>query len=581
MRTATLTSLLLITASAASAAQPAPAASALVRMPVREVTVFKDGHAFVLHQGEMPTDASGNVVMDYLPHPVLGTFWPYSAEPGARLQAVTAGQRRLKVERTALHLRELLEANEGAQVQITEVNGTKYDATILDFPKRSSEELEATSPPNSGEMLPQKGDLVLLKTAQGTKALPIARIQDVTFKHGVRPRVSDEEFRALLNLKLDWQGKKPDRNARVGMVYLQKGIRWIPSYRIALDGQGQASVKLQATLVNELTDLQDVTLNLVVGVPSFAFEGTPDPIGLQQTVAQLSPYFDRTSQMGQMMSNAIMSQTEGRGRGGFRQPEPAPNVDLGPEVGGSEKAEDLFVFNVQHVTLRKGQRLALPVAEYSLKYRDLFTLELPYGPPASVQGNVSTEQQAELARLLARPRFMHKVRIVNSGPHPITTAPALVVRGERILAQGMTTFTPSGADLDLPITAAVDIRVRKEERETKRTPNAETYQGYQLARVEFSGALHIQNHRGAPVDVEIARYVLGQVDTVGQDGKTEMLNPLEDEAALALARPQWWSNYNWPVWWGRFNGIGRFSWKKTLGAGETLDLDYAWHQFIQ
>ena len=34
---------------------------ALARMPVKEVTVFKDGHAFVLHEGNMPTDGSGNV----------------------------------------------------------------------------------------------------------------------------------------------------------------------------------------------------------------------------------------------------------------------------------------------------------------------------------------------------------------------------------------------------------------------------------------------------------------------------------------------------------------------------------------
>ena len=50
-------------------------------MPVKEVTVFKDGHAFVLHEGAMPTDAAGNVLMDYLPSPVLGTFWPYRRTP--------------------------------------------------------------------------------------------------------------------------------------------------------------------------------------------------------------------------------------------------------------------------------------------------------------------------------------------------------------------------------------------------------------------------------------------------------------------------------------------------------------------
>src|SRR5687768_815409 len=87
-----------------------PRLSALARMPVREITVFKDGHAWVLHEGAMPVDAGGNVTLDYLPTPVLGTFWPYTVSPNLRLQAVTASPRRTLVDRTALTLRDLLEA---------------------------------------------------------------------------------------------------------------------------------------------------------------------------------------------------------------------------------------------------------------------------------------------------------------------------------------------------------------------------------------------------------------------------------------------------------------------------------------
>jgi hypothetical protein len=54
--------------------------AALSAMRVKEVTVFKDGHALMLHEGRMPVDQSGDVLLDSLPAPVLGTFWPYSAE---------------------------------------------------------------------------------------------------------------------------------------------------------------------------------------------------------------------------------------------------------------------------------------------------------------------------------------------------------------------------------------------------------------------------------------------------------------------------------------------------------------------
>ena len=63
-------------------------AGAVARLPVKEVTVFKDGHAFVLHEGKQPVGAGGDVVMDYLPAPVIGTFWPFSADRRAKLSAV-------------------------------------------------------------------------------------------------------------------------------------------------------------------------------------------------------------------------------------------------------------------------------------------------------------------------------------------------------------------------------------------------------------------------------------------------------------------------------------------------------------
>src|SRR4029450_6510854 len=79
-------------------AQEATPQSAVSSLPVREVTVFKDGHALILHEGPLAVDGAGNVLLDALPAPVLGTFWPFSSDPGARLASVVAGQRKVRVE---------------------------------------------------------------------------------------------------------------------------------------------------------------------------------------------------------------------------------------------------------------------------------------------------------------------------------------------------------------------------------------------------------------------------------------------------------------------------------------------------
>ena len=154
---------------------------AFANMPVKEITIFKDGHAFVLHEGKMPTDADGNVTIDYLPTPVIGTFWAYSADTNAKLTGVVSHKRIVPVNRTALTIPELIEGNIGAKVRITEAGLAAYETTILGIPTRSTEELSIAEPPGSPEKLPQRGEIVLLKFEGGIKAVPISRIQEVTF----------------------------------------------------------------------------------------------------------------------------------------------------------------------------------------------------------------------------------------------------------------------------------------------------------------------------------------------------------------------------------------------------------------
>ena len=63
--------------SASLAAQDVPTANAQ-SLPVQELTAFKDGHAYIVRESSLAGDANGLVVLDQLPVPVLGTFWPYA-----------------------------------------------------------------------------------------------------------------------------------------------------------------------------------------------------------------------------------------------------------------------------------------------------------------------------------------------------------------------------------------------------------------------------------------------------------------------------------------------------------------------
>ena len=414
----------------------------------------------------------------------------------------------------------------------------------------------------------------------------------MTFKDPPKDKSNNIEFRNLLKLRLDLskykmrQLKPTEKNVskkglEVGLMYLQRGVRWIPEYKITLDGKGNAVVKLQATLLNELTDMQDVTCNLVVGVPTFQFKDTRDPIALQQNLARLSEYF----QQGQgspitsnSLSNAIMTQTARMGEGSQQ----AGEGDLGPEVASMDQIQDLHVFTIKHVTMKKGERMVVPVSEFTVPYRDIYVLDLPSAPPVDVWQRFSSDQQNELARLLAAPKVMHKIRLINKSDSPFTTAPALIASNKQVLAQGMMTYTSKGGSTDLNVTTAVDIQVKKSDNETARTPDAVNWNNKGYMRVDLAGTITLTNYRGGAVDLEVIRHVLGNVTEAGQDGKIQTVNVLEDSSYLpagGAGRPPWGRWWNTPDWWSHFNSIGRITWNQHLEAGKSIELKYAWHYF--
>ncbi len=551
----------------------------LERIPIREVTVFKDGHAFVLHEGELKIGAEGKIHLDHLPTPVMGTFWPYAAGNGVRLQSVLAATRTVRFKHAALDIQDLVRTNMGAKVRIKQVNDS-FTATIVSVPSRSRA-ITASGAAVDDHSAAEPGSIVMLETAEGIRVIPLSSIQEVTFLE--RPNVDIETQRQqnVLSLQLDWaKGDKRD-SANVGMVYIQRGIRWIPNYQLELDAEGKARVKLQATLINEMVNLENVNVNLVIGVPHFAFKETIDPIALGQATAQLSSYFQEGSQTALAFSNAIQTQVarmgEYRNRPSPRETQPA--MDLGPELTPGDKREDLFVFTVKGISLHKGQRMVVPVVEFELPYEDVYTVKLDMAPPPELTRQSNNKQQQEMARLLHAPKAVHQARLTNSSKYPLTTAPALILRDGQPLGQAMMTYTPVGARVDVEITSAVDITVSKNDVESDRKPNAANWGGDSFDRIDLTGEIVLHNYTAEPVKLEVVRYVLGNVNDVGADGSADRMNVREEGWHLTGGYPSWWHWYNWPRGWFHFNGIGRLKWTVQLESGRGIELPYKWHYF--
>lgn len=551
------------------------------QMPVEEVTIFKDGHAFVLHEGMMEANKNGEVSIDYLPRPVIGTFWAYSADERAKLKSVVASKKVVEVGRTAMSIPELVEANIGKRVQIME-RGVKYDAKIVEVLKQSREELDRLSGPNTNEQLAVVSNIVILKLAGSTKAVQINRIEDITFLDEPDSSFDKEEFRNVMTLKFGATRRSLPEKLEVGMVYLQRGIRWIPSYRIDIDGQGNAVFKLQATLINEMIDLKGVKTHLVIGVPSFAFKDTVDSISLQQTVAQLGNQFQPNQQTGFALSNSIMSQSmmySERRRSNYSQPVNDQNaaIDLGPSISGSNKNEDLYVFTLENVSLKKGERMVVPVTEFKVSYCDLYKLKLPFAPPLDMRRHYNSNRQMELAKILNASKVKHVIRVENTSEYPLTTAPAMIFRDGQILGQAMTRYTAVGGTSDIELTVAIDVKVKKKDVEVKRTDNVTKWHGQSLDRVDMEGSVGLTNFLDKTINVEVVRMTMGKIDSASNDGEIEQIDIHESGDFQSGNLPVWWNWYSWPWWWYHHNSLGQVEWEFSLEPGKSIDLGYKWH----
>jgi hypothetical protein len=545
-------------------------------LPVKEVTVFKDGHAFVLHEAKMTADASGDVVLDYLPRAVLGTFWVYSATDAMKLRNVVSGTKIVTMGKTAMTTAELIEANAGKRVRFRDTRGEEMEGVIIGVPKQTTEELAKNSVPGAAPQLPVKGQMAMIKVAEGIKVVELASLREVIFLDEPSSSIEACEFRNLMNLRFGKE--KAGSSADISMMYVQRGIRWIPSYRVEIDGKGKAKLKLQATIINELKDLSDVKAHLVIGVPSFAFKDTVDPMSMQETVARLGAAFRDGSQSQQMFSNSIMSQQVGVYYDRPRSSTNADTIDLGPEVAGAGANEDLFVFTLEHIALKKGERMVMQIAEYDFAYKDAYTLDLPFSPPGEMMHNIGSEQQLEMAKLMSNPKVKHIIRFTNSSKQPITTAPATIVKDGGVLAQGMTKYTSPGNNCDMELTVAVNILVRRTDTEAGRQPNAMKVNGRDFEKVMLAGSISIANNDKKAVDVEVKRSVLGKVTTATMDGVIVQLGP-QDWGTVVGELPGWWRSYGWPGWWYNVNSVGNIKWTVKIEPGKTVDLGYEWHYF--
>ncbi|TVQ32736.1 MAG: hypothetical protein EA376_05065 [Phycisphaeraceae bacterium] len=545
-------------------------------LPIRELVVFKDGHAFAMHRGRVKTDERGWVVLNRLPTPILGGFWPFTNEPGATLGAAIAGAATVEGERRAVSIPDLLRGNVGARCVVS-IGSERVEAKIL-------ETLTPEAPPAPGHAgfgatrPVHQASLVLLETESGVRVIPVASIRELEFFDTPELVYSTQEQGHVLTLALDWGDHDPSEAADVGLLYLQKGVRWIPSYKFEIVSPGIARLTLQGTILNELADFENALVQLAIGAPSFTFKDMLDPMGMMETAPALSSFFQTLSAAAPAMAHLLMTQASFDARReatGRDRPQPGGV----PEVVGADSSEDFYLFSVEHLSLKRGERMVMHIASGEVEYEDVYTLELPAVPPREAVHGMNPNQQREISDLLLRPMANHTLRMTNTTEHPFTTAPTLILSGGTPLSQGLMPYTSIGGRAEITLAPATDIEVDRSDSEVGREPDAIRWHGSTYARILLEGRVSLTNRKDHPVRMEVVRYLLGDVESATAEARIEKLSLLDGAGFPGRGWDGWRRWWSPPHWWTALNGVSRVTWEFTIEPGEQADLDYKWNYF--
>ncbi len=236
-----------------------------------------------------------------------------------------------------------------------------------------------------------------------------------------------------------------------------------------------------------------------------------------------------------------------------------------PEGLSGEGGNDLFVYHLPKMTLKKGERATVPIMEADIPYRDVYTWDV------QVKHN---ESYAEPGGVTASPlrlsenKVWRQVDLINDTKIPWTTGAAMFVDGYQPVAQELLTYTSPGSICRVPVTVSVDMRGRIVDSETDRKPKHMNVNGHNYARINCERELELANNKLESVPVEITLTFGGRADSTSNEGEIRVGSYSQSD----------WENHNG---YNMINNSSTVSWTTNIEPGQCFKADVVYHYFMR
>lgn len=517
-------------------------------LKTKSVSIFKNGSAFFLKEGQITPIDGSHFLAGGVPPATFGTFL-FSSTTGAIKQVRTHTQTELRIKKQvdtfkSSSFQSMLEANIGQKITLHLNSGEAINGVI------------------------EKVDQPFLLVRSGEKwvNLNIQSVARIDFASA--PLSPDKTTTRFDTTEIDQEGLLIDFDSKASqqqleVMYLRPDIGWIPTYKFNLLDSNKAKLTLQAMVINHAEDLEDTEVNFVVGVPNFLYRNQTSP--LAESVS-----FNRLLNRNK---GASLDNSDFRSRGSrsdvvtyeYQIDQPIQKgFDDAPTLNSLKgtSTEDLFFYTLPHVTMEEETTAIFNILEAEIPIRHLYEVRLnankvsPYGVNRHKGGGFSFEENF-------KNKVWHTLKINNPTNTPFTegavTVTTLFEDNVRPVSQDKINYTPAGGESFLKLTVAPDISVRDAEEvlsiQEKHSKIGKDH--YDLVSVK--GTIKIHNYKNKDIYLNIRRNLVG---------------------GLVSSKPKWLKAPRIPEP-GQINEVTDVCWELNLKSGAKKEVSYQYTMLVK
>jgi hypothetical protein len=499
-----------------------------------DIAIFKNGTAFLAKKIQVNAE-NGTITLPSLPQATFGTLW-FSADNNT-IKQISSFTEELNTSLAVSNVADVLQSNQG-----------KKGAFVFDNNVSIEGVLESASE-----------KVLLIRTNAGKYYInDVKNCKSAEFSEKPNMLLAKKENKKIIKLEF----AKKNVSQAIQMMYLAKGLSWIPSYHIDLLNDNQAKVTLRATLMNDLEDLENANLNLVVGVPNFAYSYLSSPLISNESVVNFlnqlnrysNQYYGSTGNTGAVRRGDIATQSFSNVISVDVESEDETLLNVETE---GKQSEDFFFYQLKNITLKKQGRTFQDILQQNTTYEHLYEVNLNSNNTSSYTNpSESTYENVSLVN--------HAIIIKNESKFPWTTGTVLLSKlldgVAQPISQDKLSYTPVGGKVKIPLTVVPDVSVKDSEKEIDRKANIKQKDGYFYDLVTVEAKIDIKSFRNNALELKINRSFTGE--------------GLKSNVAWNIEKLVSTNSYN-------YNASSRAEWKIKLEAGKIETITYQYQFYVR